>query len=119
MLANTLREALDLGAYMEDIKWNYSHGYIQFPTHKRVLPGHVFMAYDLASECGFSHVLHDYSFVQHDPQDARAYRMSSDPNVSFNYIINDLFPKEDVVLELRSILEPMQINGQSMSLRKY
>ena len=102
MLANTLREALDFGAYMEDIKWDYSHGYIQFPTHESVLPGHVFMAYDLASECGFSHVLHDYGFVQHDPCDARTYHISSDPNVSFNDIVKDIFPKDDIVPELRS-----------------
>ena len=102
MLATTLREALDLGAYMEDIKWDYAHGFIKFPTHESVLPGHVFMANDLASECGYSHVLHEYGFVRHDPRNARAYSMSADPNVSFNDIIAELFPKEDIVPKLRS-----------------
>jgi len=77
MHASTLREARELGAFMEDIKWDYSHGFIKFPTHESTLPGHVFMAYDLARECGYSHILHDYGFVQKQAHNAKAFSMSS------------------------------------------
>ena len=99
MQATTLREALSLGALMNDIKWDYAHGFIKFPTHESVLPGHVFMAYELASECGFNHVLHDYGFV---PRDANVYTTSSSQGNSFNELIKELFPKEEIVPELRS-----------------
>ena len=102
MQATTLREALNLGAFMDDIKWDYAHGFIQFPTHESVLPGHVFMAYKLASECGFNHVLHDYGFVPRHPHEANVYTTSSSQSASFNDLISELFPKEKVVPELGS-----------------
>ena len=102
MQATTLREALSLGALMNDIKWDYAHGFIKFPTHESVLPGHVFMAYELASECGFNHVLHDYGFVPRDIGEANVYTTSSSQSNSFNELIKELFPKEEIVPELRS-----------------
>jgi len=39
MHASTLRQARELGAFMEDIKWDYSNGFIKFPTHESILPG--------------------------------------------------------------------------------
>ena len=105
MQATTLREALSLGALMNDIKWDYAHGFIKFPTHESVLPGHVFMAYELAGECGFNHVLHDYGFV---PRDANVYTTSSSQSNSFNELIKELFPKEEIVPELRSRVASIQ-----------
>ena len=102
MQATTLREALSLGALMNDIKWDYARGFIKFPTHESVLPGHVFMAYELASECGFNHVLHDYGFVPRDIGEANVYTTSSSQSNSFNELIKELFPKEEIVPELRS-----------------
>ena len=57
------------------------------------------MAYELASECGFNHVLHDYGFV---PRDANVYTTSSSQSNSFNELIKELFQKEEIVPELRS-----------------
>ena len=102
MHASTLRQARELGAFMEDIKWDYSHGFIKFPTHESTLPGHVFMAYDLAREYGYSHVLHDYGFVQSPLHNAKAFSSSSGYKSDFNAIIADLYPKEEVTPELRS-----------------
>ena len=115
MQATTLREALNLGALMNDIKWDYAHGFIKFPTHESVLPGHVFMAYELASECGFNHVLHDYGFVPRHPHEANVYTTSSSQSVSFNSLISELFPKQKVVPEL-GVQESLLISGQNMNL---
>lgn len=42
--ATTLRQARELGASTADIKWDFEHGFIQFPGHESQLSGHVFSA---------------------------------------------------------------------------
>jgi hypothetical protein len=57
--ATTLREALELGASMDDIRWDYRRGFIRFPKHESDLPGHVYSAIQTAEEYGHTHVLDD------------------------------------------------------------
>ena len=59
MLASTLTEALELGATKADLRFDYRRGYIKFPKHESILPGHVFHAQSLAERHGVSHVLKD------------------------------------------------------------
>jgi len=42
--AGTIGEARTLGASRQDIKWDYQHGFILFPTRESTEPGHVFTA---------------------------------------------------------------------------
>ena len=42
--AKTLRQALSLGASLDDLKWDYRRAYIKFPTHESDLPGHIYNA---------------------------------------------------------------------------
>ena len=57
--AETLLEALELGATEQDIKHDYSRGFIKFPTHESDLPGHVYNAVDVATDHGVHHILDD------------------------------------------------------------
>ena len=116
MQATTLREALSLGALMNDIKWDYAHGFIKFPTHESVLPGHVFMAYELASECGFNHVLHDYGFVPRDIGEANVYTTSSSQSISFNEL-KSCFQKKKMHRNCGQGL--LLISGQNMNLQRF
>ena len=59
MHADRLSTAIELGATMKDVLWDYSRGYIQFPSHESTLPGHVFRALAEPSELDPLHVLSD------------------------------------------------------------
>jgi hypothetical protein len=59
MFAKTMREALVLGATLEDIEWDYLRGWVQFPKHESDLPGHIFMACEVAADHGYTHILED------------------------------------------------------------
>ena len=59
MHALTYSQALELGATVDDFRWDYRHGFISFPKHEPQLSGHVFNALELASEHGFTHVLQE------------------------------------------------------------
>jgi len=59
MRANTLREALELGASRSDILWDYERAFISFPKHEPDLPGHIFLAMELARAHSCTHVLDD------------------------------------------------------------
>lgn len=55
--AKTLRQALSLGASLDDLKWDYRRAYIKFPTHESDLPGHIYNAIQTAEDHGFDHIL--------------------------------------------------------------
>ena len=57
--AETLREALELGATEQDIKHDYRRGFIKFPSHESDLPGHVYNAVEVAADHGVHHILDD------------------------------------------------------------
>jgi hypothetical protein len=59
MFAKSMREALELGATREDIEWDYLRGWIQFPKHESDLPGHIFIASEVAEDNGYTHILDD------------------------------------------------------------
>ena len=47
-------------------------------------------------------MLHDYGFVPRDIGKANVYTTSSSQSNSFNDLIKELFPREEIVPELRS-----------------
>ncbi len=49
MHAKTFREAIELGATMDDFRWDYRRGWIRFPKHEPQITGHVFSAIELAA----------------------------------------------------------------------
>jgi len=57
--ATTLREAMELGASMDDIRWDYRRAFIRFPKHESDLPGHIYNAIQTAEEYGHTHILDD------------------------------------------------------------
>ena len=57
--AETLREALELGATVQDIKHDYRRGFIKFPSHESDLPGNVYNAVEVAADHGVHHILDD------------------------------------------------------------
>jgi hypothetical protein len=57
--ATTLREAVELGASMDDIRWDYRRAFIRFPKHESDLPGHIYNAVQTAEEYGHTHILDD------------------------------------------------------------
>ena len=59
MHASTYLEARLLGATAADFEWDYLRGYISFPKHEPDLPGHVFNAFELAEQHGYTHILDD------------------------------------------------------------
>jgi hypothetical protein len=57
--AETLREALELGASSADIRWDYSRAFIRFPKHESDEPGHIYSALEVAQAHGHTHILED------------------------------------------------------------
>jgi hypothetical protein len=57
--AKTLRQALELGASLDDIRWDYRRAFIRFPTHESDLPGHIYCSVRTAEEFGHDHILDD------------------------------------------------------------
>ena len=54
MMADTIQQALELGASRSDIRWDYERGFIKFPGHEPDTPGHIFHARSVNSEfCNF------------------------------------------------------------------
>ena len=111
MLASTLREALELGATRDDLRFDYRRGYIRFPKHESILPGHVFHAHSLADAHGVSHVLRDSGVAlsrspSHDASLARVYAAepTSSPSRSwssdFHSMLESLYEPEPSIVEL-------------------
>jgi hypothetical protein len=50
---------MELGSTKNDIFWDYTKGYITFPSHESVQPGHVFHVATTSIDHGVSHVLMD------------------------------------------------------------
>ena len=57
--ATSLRQALELGASMDDIRWDYRRAFMKFPKHESDLPGHIYGAIQTADEFGHTHILDD------------------------------------------------------------
>lgn len=57
--ATTIRQAIELGATREDIKWDYRRAFIKFPKHESPLPGHIYCAIETADEHSHTHILDD------------------------------------------------------------
>jgi hypothetical protein len=102
MSATTLTEALELGSTRDDLRHDYRRGYIRFPKHESDLPGHVFAAFELAAEHGYTHILQDVGrrvvrkSVESDCVIARAYSATaadslSHPGRSFQQILTTVF----------------------------
>jgi len=111
MLASTLTEALELGATKGDLRFDYRRGYIKFPKHESVLPGHVFHAQSLAANHGVTHVLRDLGLdisrsPSHDASLARVYLADSAPSAptswqsDFNSMLETLYEPEPSIVEM-------------------
>ena len=111
MLASTLREALELGATRDDLRFDYRRGYIRFPKHESILPGHVFHAHSLADAHGVSHVLRDSGVAlsrspSHDASLARVYAAEPTSSSSrswssdFHSMLESLYEPEPSIVEL-------------------
>jgi hypothetical protein len=59
MMAKTIREAYELGATRDDLHWDHQHGFIRYPKHESLLPGHIFCAIQEAERNGHTHVVDD------------------------------------------------------------
>jgi hypothetical protein len=115
MAAKTAREAFELGASKEDFDWDYARGWISFPTHEPVLPGHVFDAFELAKEHNMIHVLnqlgHDLSYTK-DATVSLARDYSSrgkvvgvgEFNRTFNELLETIYEPEVIVQQLEDAI---------------
>ena len=105
MYATSYRQALELGATVDDIKWDYRHGFISFPKHEPQLTGHVFNAVELASMHGVTHILQDMglSFRQSEEADAiLAYAFNVRGQSSFHRVLETVFEPEVILEQLQS-----------------
>ena len=59
LMATSFREALELGATRDDLRWDHQHGFIRYPKHESLLPGHVFCAIEEAESSGHTHIIDD------------------------------------------------------------
>mmetsp|Transcript_37940 Transcript_37940/g.76675 ORF Transcript_37940/g.76675 Transcript_37940/m.76675 type:complete len:1384 (-) Transcript_37940:372-4523(-) len=59
MMTTNIREATELGATRDDLRWDHQHGFIRYPKHESLLPGHVFCAVEEAEKHGLTHVIDD------------------------------------------------------------
>ena len=57
MHASKLKQAMELGANVEDIRQAYEKGFVSFSRNEPDFPGHVFNAFSLAADQGFVHAL--------------------------------------------------------------
>jgi hypothetical protein len=117
MLASTLTEALELGATKADLRFDYRRGYIKFPKHESILPGHVFHAQSLAERHGVSHVLKDVGLAVSrspfvDASLANVYKAAAASSTSttstswesdFNSMLETLYEPEPSVVEMLTI----------------
>jgi hypothetical protein len=90
--ASTLQEAIDLGASWADIKWDYAHGFIMFPTHESLLPGHVFNVIDAAGSPTTRHI-YDLVALHTTPSHAVDHELTialSGRLPEGTYVFNDL-----------------------------
>lgn len=91
--AETIREALELGASTADIRWDYSRAFIRFPKHESDEPGHIYSALEVAQSHGHTHILEDVGkFVTEeifaDHMLAKAFTSQRLENAK--YVFNDL-----------------------------
>ena len=56
MHATTLSQALELGTSVDDIYWDYQRGFIKFPRHESLQPGHIYHVASTFIESGVAHV---------------------------------------------------------------
>jgi hypothetical protein len=55
MMAETLLEALSMGATSSDVNWDYERGFIRFSGHEPAFPGHVFHSRSVDHDYGIVH----------------------------------------------------------------
>jgi hypothetical protein len=112
MHATSFREAIELGATLDDFRWDYRRGWIRFPKHEPPISGHVFNALELAAEHGHTHALEDAGLLILDSEGnktllARAFNLRGQRE-SFNRVLETVFERE-VILE--------QLKERELSLR--
>ena len=104
MHANSFREAIELGATMDDFRWDYRRGWIRFPKHEPQISGHVFNALELAAEHGHTHALEDAGLFIRDSEGnttllAQAFNVRGQRD-SFNRILETIFEPEVILKQL-------------------
>jgi len=117
MRATTLCGALELGAKMKDVFWDYERGYISFPTSEPDLPGHVFEAQQLARQHNYTHVLEDcgcFIAPKHaEPVLAKAFGVQH--HRTFHQLLETVYEPEVIVEQLRSRESMLRLAEQSFS----
>jgi hypothetical protein len=103
MRANTLREALELGASQSDILWDYERAFISFPKHEPDLPGHIFLAMELARAHSCTHILDDMGCslprsISNNSVISRAFNVRG--TNSFHSILETVYEPENLVRQL-------------------
>ena len=99
-------QALELGATVDDFRWDYRHGFISFPKHEPQLSGHVFNALELASAHGYTHVLQEMGlcFKQSDGSATiLAHAFNVRGQASFNRILETVFEPEVILEQLKTL----------------
>ena len=107
--ATTIRQAIELGATRDDIKWDYRRAFIKFPKHESPLPGHIYCAIETADEYRHTHVLDDVGahVTQAAYTDYMLARAFLSPGLErakyvFNDLIRSAFDPELLPKELES-----------------
>jgi hypothetical protein len=104
MHAKTFREAIEMGATIEDFRWDYRRGWIRFPKHEPHITGHVFNALEVAAEHGHTHALEDAGLLIRDSAHnvtllAHAFNVRGQRD-SFNRILETVFEPEVTLQQL-------------------
>ncbi len=105
MFAKTVREAMVLGATLEDIEWDYLRGWIKFPKHESDLPGHIFIACEVAESHGCTHILEDMGIYVKSTEEvdfelAKAFTIMAEKaeRQSFNEQLKSSMESENLLL---------------------
>ena len=81
MKAGSAKEALELGAKVQDLKWDHERGFIYYPKHESVEPGHIVHHARFAEATGQTHVLQDLGLGNDEEQLLQtAFRVMNDLN---------------------------------------
>ena len=96
MHAENLPQAIELGMKMKDLYWDYSRGFIKFPTHESTQPGHVHHAQSVSSDFSLSHALNAFAL-----EDSLFVGLSGRKSM-FQESIGSSFPSVDLLPQFQS-----------------
>ena len=105
MHAKTMRQAMELGATRDDIRWDYSRGFIKFPRHEPQISGHVFDALSSAHDLGYSHILEEVGLCYVDSVSSKVLlgrAFNSRGQQSFQHVLETVFEPEVIAQELEN-----------------